>query len=163
MPRFDPKAALDALELQQLVTEWCRELDDNHGLDATRFFTKDCVVEAGLISYRGHEAMRAFYQGVAEFARATPERGIRTTRHTYTNFGISFTDRDSATVTFLSFTHSGYGDLPVAEATVPAMMSDVRFDCRRDGKGDWRVAQFHASPIFLGSDPYLNRLLVAEK
>jgi len=159
MPRFNLENALEALELQQLVTEWCRELDENHGLDAIRFFTEDCVVEAGLISYRGHEAMQAFYCGIAAFAQPTPERGIRTTRHTYTSLGISFGGRERATVTFLSFTYSGYGDTPLSGATAPNTISDVRFECRRDVQGEWRVAEFYATPIFLGEDPYLNQLI----
>jgi hypothetical protein len=159
MPRFDPETALDALELQQLVTEWCRELDDNHGLDATRFFTEDCVVEAGPVSYRGHSAMREFYRGVAEVARATAERGARTTRHTYTSLGLSFSGRECATITFLSFTFSGYGATPVIGGTAPNTISDVRFVCRRDAQQEWRIAEFYASPIFLGDDPYLNQLL----
>jgi hypothetical protein len=159
MPRFDPETAVEAMALQQLVTEWCRELDDNHGLGATRFFTEDCVVDAGPIAYRGHEAMREFYRGVAEFARATPERGARTTRHTYTSLGISFSGRERATVTFLSFTFSGYGETPVVGATAANTISDVRFECRRDEQRDWRVAEFYASPVFLGDDPYLNQLM----
>jgi len=159
MPKFTRETALDVLELEQLVTDWNRELDENHGLDATRFFTKDCVVEAGLIRYSGHEAMAEFYRGVAEFARATSERGIRTTRHTYTNLGISLGAREKATVTFLSITYSGYGNTPVAGSTAPNTISDVRFECVRDTGGEWRVAVFYATPIFLGSDPYLNRLL----
>jgi hypothetical protein len=162
MPRFDAEAARDAQEIQQLVTEWCRELDDNHGLDATRFFTEECTVEAGPISYKGHEAMRAFYRGVADFARATPERGTRTTRHTYTNFGVSFPERGRARVTFLSFTYSGYGALPVNGATAPNTISDVRYECRRERDGEWRIAEFYAVPIFTGDDPYLNKLLNAD-
>jgi hypothetical protein len=163
MPRFSPQTALDAFELQQLVTAWCRELDDNHGLNATRFFTEDCVVDAGHISYKGHEAMQAFYRGVAEFARATPERGARTTRHTYTSLGISFGGDERATVTFLSFTYSGYGETPVVGATTPNTISDVRFECRRDAQQEWRIAEFYAVPVFLGDDPYLNRLMTEEK
>jgi hypothetical protein len=162
MPRFSPQTAREALELQQLVTEWCRELDDNHGLNATRFFTEDCVVDAGGISYNGHEAMQAFYRGVAEFARATPDRGARTTRHTYTSLGISFGAAERATVTFLSFTFSGYGATPVLGATAPNTISDVRFECRRDAEGEWRVAEFYACPVFLGDDPYLNQLMGEE-
>jgi hypothetical protein len=162
MARFDPEMAAAAMELQQLVTEWCRELDDNHGLDATRFFTEDCIVEAGPVSYSGHEAMRAFYRGVADFARATAERGARTTRHTYTSLGVSFGGRERATVTFLSFTFSGYGGTPVIGATAPNTISDARFECRRDAQGEWRVAEFYASPVFLGDDPYLTALMTED-
>jgi hypothetical protein len=162
MPRFDPQGALDVLELQQLVTEWCRELDDNHGLAATRFFTEDCVVEAGPVSYVGHEAMRAFYRDVAAFARPTPERGARTTRHTFTSLGVAFSGPGRATVTFLSFTFSGYGEPPVLGATAPNTISDVSCGCRRDEQGEWRIAEFHARPVFVGDDPYLRQLMLQD-
>jgi hypothetical protein len=45
----------------------------------------------------------------------------------------------------------------MAGATTPNTISDVRMECRRER--EWRVAAFHACPIFLGRDPYLNQLM----
>jgi hypothetical protein len=160
MPRFNSENVIDALELQQLVTDWSEELDANLGLNVTRFFTDDCIVEAGAISYRGHEAMKAFYRETAERGQAAHGGLGRTTRHAYANLGIAFQANDRAKVTFLSITFSGPGRPPSFDSATPVIVTDVRFECVRDANRDWRVAEFYGTPVFIGSDPFLNELMV---
>jgi hypothetical protein len=162
MPRFNADNVADALELQQLVAEWSEELDINLGLDVTRFFTEDCVVEAGAISYRGHEAMREFYRQTAANGETAHEGRGRTTRHAFTNLGIVFKAADRATLKFFSISFSGPGKPPVFDATTPTIVTDVRFECVRDDARDWRVAEFYGAPVFIGSDPFLNQIMIEE-
>lgn len=160
MSKFTPETAAAALELQQLVADWCNELDVNGGLNCTDFFTEDCIVEAGRISYKGHAAMRKFYQDRADRVLAEQKGGIRTARHVALNPRYSFQGNDRATIRFLVMNFSGEGPPPLFDATLPTIVSDSRFECRRIANGEWRVAEFHSAPVFVGSDPFLNKAVV---
>jgi hypothetical protein len=160
MRTFNLETAAAALDLEQMVADWCRDLDVNGGLNSTDFFTEDCIVEAGRISYKGHAAMQKFYQDRAERVRAEQKDGVRTARHVFTNLRFLFEGNDRVTLTFLIINFSGSGKAPLFDATVPSVVSDVRFECRRDAKGQWRIAEFHGAPIFVGNDPFLIKAVV---
>jgi hypothetical protein len=159
MAKFTPETALAALELQQLVADWCHELDFNGGLDVTRLFTEDCVVEAGKISYKGHAAMQKFYADRAERIRTEQKDGVRTSRHLGLNLRYTFAGADRASVSFLIMNFSGSGGPPIFD-TIPSIVTDVRFECRREADGRWRIAEFHGEPVFIGSDPFQNAAVV---
>jgi hypothetical protein len=160
MPRFNAENVADALELQQLVADWCDELDTNHGKNVTQYFTEDCKVRAGTISYDGHEGMKAFYKATHEAQTRTYAETGREARHLFTNLRIAFAGADKATVHFVTVMFSSPGRPPIPDATVPAIVTDVRFECRRDAKKDWRVAEFYGTPIFIGSDPFLKKVML---
>jgi len=160
MRKFTLENAVAALELQQMVADWCHELDSNGGLDLTGFFTDDAVVAAGRISYTGRAAMQKFYEDRAERVRTQQKDGVRTARHGFTNLQISFDGDDRATLKFLIINFSQEGKPPVLDATTPTVASDCRFECQRDADGQWLITGFYGAPIFVGSDPFLNKIVV---
>jgi len=158
MSRFKGERASDALDLQQLVSEYCFELDLTGGLDSWRFFTAEGRLEVGKMAFQGHEAMKAFYRDLADQAKAIG--GTRTTRHIYANLRIAFDGADGATVEFIMQNFSAAGSPPLFGATTPTIVSDCRLICRREDDGAWRIAEFTGAPIFVGDDPLQNKALV---
>jgi hypothetical protein len=157
--RFNQQNALAAIELAQMVADYCHALDRNEGAKGTIFFTEDCVVEVGAISYRGHAAMKKFYADVAQHAQSQQQEGVWTSRHGFINFRISALEETRATVNFIFVNFSGSGKPPLA-GTTPTIVSDARFECRRDPQGLWLIAEFHATPIFMGDDPLVKNFVV---
>lgn len=162
MRTFDRETAIAAIELEQMVADYCHLLDCNDGVNGTVFFTEDCVVEAGLISYRGHDEMKKFYSAVAERVR-TQQDGVWTSRHGFTNFRVTFPGKDRATVHFLFVNFSGSGSAPLLNASKPSVVSDARLECLREADGQWRIFEFHGKPIFVGDDPHLNKIVVGAR
>jgi hypothetical protein len=160
MGNFDGTRASDALALQQLISEYCYELDLTGGLDAYRFFTSDGFLDVGKMTINGHDAMKAFYRDIVEQAKAADPSGVRTTRHVFTNLRVDFEDTDRATVDFIVMNFSSAGAPPVFDATTPTVVSDARCKCRRESDGAWRIAEFTGAPIFVGNDPLQNKALV---
>lgn len=160
MDNFKGSRASDALELQQLISEYCFELDLTGGLDSYRFFTADGRLEVGKMSFQGHDAMKVFYEDLVERAKAADPSGARTTRHVFTNLRIAFEDADRAVVDFIVLNFSSAGKPPIFGATTPTVVSDARCKCRREGDGAWRIAEFTGAPIFVGNDPLQNKALV---
>lgn len=160
MGKFEEQRASDALDLQQLISEYCFELDLTGGLDSYRFFTADGLLDVGKMSLRGHDEMKAFYKNLVEQAKAADPSGARTTRHVFTNLRIDFDDADHATVDFIVMNFSSAGAPPVFDATTPTVVSDARCKCRRESDGAWRIVEFTGAPIFVGNDPLQNKALV---
>ena len=161
MRKFDTESAVSALELQQLVVDWCHDIDTNGGAGASAYFSEDCVGDSGVISFKGHAGLKKYYADRLAVIRATPE-GIRTSRHGFSNLRISFENKDRATLNFLIFTFAANGPPPIADATVPVAVSDSRFECRREGDGHWRVFEFVGRPIFLGGDDFAKKALTGK-
>lgn len=107
MSRFRGERASDALDLQQLLSEYCFELDLTGGLQAHRFFTADGRLEVGKMSLKGHEAMKVFYQDLVDQAKTSGTE--RTTRHLWSNLRISFEDENRAFVDFIMQNFSAIG------------------------------------------------------
>ena len=160
MSNFEGTRASDGLALQQLISEYCYELDLTGGLDSYRFFTSDGFLDVGKMKIKGHDAMKAFYKDLVEQAKAADPSGVRTTRHVFTNLRIAFEDTDQATVDFIVLNFSSAGAPPVFDATTPTVVSDARCKCRRESDGAWRIVEFTGAPIFVGNDPLQNKALV---
>ena len=160
MAKFDSKSAIAALELQQLVSEYFLELDTTYGMNSHEFYTEDGVIDIGKMSFRGHDQIRKFYESLAELVKTQEAAGIRTTRHVYTNLRITFDGDDRAIVDFIAMNFSRAGTPPLSGATTPSVVSDARLRCRRDGDGQWRIAELSGAPVFIGDDPVQNKVLV---
>lgn len=160
MPRLDPESASATIALQQLIVDWGHDLDANGGSNVAELCTGDCDYIVGGTSYRGHDPVRAFY--AARNARvATQQRdGVRTQRHTISNFRTSFQAADAATVTFLLVNYSAEGKAPALNLVGPTIIADCRMDFRRGADGEWRIALFDSTPVFIGNDPFLNAAVV---
>lgn len=160
MRTFNQEAVIAAFELQQLVADYCHLLDCNDGVGAAEFFTEDCLVEAGLVSYRGRAAMKKFYSELAQRVSSEQKDGVWTSRHGFTNFRVAFAAADRATVNFLFVNFSAVGRAPLLNATKPSVISDARLECRRDARGQWRIFELRGAPIFVGDDPHLNKTVL---
>jgi hypothetical protein len=160
MRKFDHESVVAAFELEQMVADYCHLLDRNEGVKGSEFFTEDCIVQAGLISYRSRAEMKRFYSELAERVSADQKDGTWTSRHGFTNFRVVFPASDRATVNFLFVNFSGAGHAPLLNATKPSIVSDARMECRREADGQWRIHEFYGAPIFLGDDPHLNKTVM---
>jgi hypothetical protein len=157
MRKFDQDQAIAAIELEQMVSDYFLILDSEGGGGALGFFTEDVVVNIGAINYTGHAAMKKFYEGVAG---AKAAGGDRTVRHGFINFRVVFPEKNRASVTFLNVTWAGPGKPPLTDATMPSIVTDVRMECRREADGQWKVFNYSGSPIFIGNDPQMKKMVV---
>ena len=159
MAEFHGQRASDALALQQLISDYCYELDLTGGINSYRFFTADGCLEVGTMSFRGHEKMKSFYQGFLNQVKKSESTGERTTRHVYTNLRIAFDGTDRALVEFIVMNFSSGGGPPIVGTISPTIISDARCQCRRSENGTWLIAEFTGEPIFLGDDPLQQKAL----
>jgi len=171
MRTFTAETALDIIEIQQVVADWGYELDfnmsDNDGRDVVNYFTEDCVVDMGQVTYKGHEAMKKFYTDRNVRVRTQQKDGIRTQRHGASQVRVVLKGKDRATATFLIINFSGDGPAPqidpAGSPTTPTIVSDVVFEMRKDKGQPWRIEKFTSRPIFIGNDPFLNAGMVGSR
>lgn len=159
MSGFNGPRAADALALQQLISDYCSELDSNGGLYAHRFFTDDGSLEVGRMVVRGHGEMQDFYRNFLAQVKASESTGVRTSRHVYTNLRIALEDADHAVLQFIVMNFSSGGPPPIQGATSPTVISDVQCKCRRETGGDWKIREFTGVPVFFGDDPLQQKTL----
>ncbi|MGB8363126.1 MAG: nuclear transport factor 2 family protein [Rhizomicrobium sp.] len=160
MPRFDQETAKSAMEIHQLIAEWGEELDANGGLAVTRLCTEDCQYLVGGKTLRGHAAVQKFYSDRGERVRTQQKDGIRTQRHTITNLRVSFRAGIDAEVKFIIVNYSAEGRAPAMNLVGPTIIADCRMECRLESDGEWRIALFDSTPVFVGNDPFLNATVV---
>lgn len=156
MAKFDPLAAI---ELLQLVSEYWYELDANKARNMPGFYHEDCSFRAGdFYSGTGKAAVSKFYRTRSKLV-AEEKEGVRTTRHTYSNFKVTFADDGSADVVFVLTNYSGGGNPPITDFTGPSMVTDVALRCRRDDEGQWKIASFHGTPLFMVQEEFAEKFL----
>ena len=160
MPRFDRETALSALEIQQLIVEWCRELDINGGADIAELCTEDCTYMLAGKPHVGHAAVRAFYAARNERVRTQQRDGVRTQRHAISNFLTAFQGPGAASVAFTLVNYSAEGKAPALNLVGPTIVADCRMEFVRGEDGEWRISLFDSAPIFVGNDPFLNAAVV---
>ena len=157
MRRFDQETAIAAIELEQMVADYWREVDMNGAVHAADYFTEDGVAIMGLQSFAGRAEIARFYAERLASNHAQFGAGNRRTSHTIVNLRIVFDDKDQAGVEFMTVTYAAVGKLPVSNATLPAAIGEVRLSCRRDGSGQWLIHAFHGAPVFLSGDDYVQK------
>lgn len=160
MPRFDPETAVAAMEVQQLIVDWGYELDLNNAINITDLCTEDCTYFLAGKPHVGHGPIKDFYAARNERVRTLQKDGVRTQRHTISNFRTTFEDRDNATVHFLLVNYSKEGKVPALDLVGPTIVADCRMQCRRGADGEWLISLFDSMPIFIGNDPFLNASVV---
>jgi len=160
MPRFDPETAVSAAEIQQLIAEWCRELDINGGADIASLCTEDCTYMLAGKPHVGHAAVRDFYAARNERVRTQQRDGVRTQRHAISNFLTSFRGPDAASVAFTLVNYSAEGKAPALNLVGPTIIADCRMEFERGSDREWRISLFDSAPVFIGNDPFLNAAVV---
>jgi hypothetical protein len=153
------ETAAIALQLQQMLLEYSYELDVNKGKDVTAYFTKEGEFVLGPYTYKGHAAIRKFYDERDARVLDTHKDGVRTARHTFTNLRFAIEDNTRATLYFVSIYYVGEGNPPVPNLTGPATVSDGMMLCEREADGKWRIAKITITPVFLGDNSFATKLM----
>jgi hypothetical protein len=149
----------DIVAIDQLIMNYWYEIDFNQGRSvADHWVDGGAFVLGSMVSVAGRANLKAYYEEWARQVALTKD--VRTSRHTSTGHRHVFDGDDRATVTFLAYAFSGAGEPPLFNATAPTIISDSRVQFRRDGEGEWRFFDFHAEPVFVGDDPFLNEQVV---
>jgi hypothetical protein len=86
--------------------------------------------------------------------------GIRTQRHSVSNFRVTFDGADKAGIAFLLVNYSAEGSAPALNLIGPTIIADSRFECVRGADGEWQISLFDSKPVFIGNDPFLNAAVV---
>jgi hypothetical protein len=148
MARFTMEEAQAIVCIQQLINDWANELDVHNGLqNMGDILTNDCVYQVGGVDRQGRAEVLKFYQD--RFARLSAEPGgVPFHRHTLSNLRTTFRSADSAAITFSLVYYSAAGMASGQDHADPALVADVRMDCRRDDDGHWRIAKFDSNPTF---------------
>jgi hypothetical protein len=154
---FTPETAAIALQLQQMLMEFTYELDVNGGKKITDHYTAEGAFLLGPYTMKGRAAIRKFYDDRDERVAKTQKDGTRTARHTFTNLRFDIRNSKDATIYFISIYYAGGGKPPVPNLGGPTTVADCSMECRREADGKWRVAEFKATPIFLGPDDFSNK------
>lgn len=148
-----------AVELEQFVIDFGREVDFNGALNMADFYDVDGHLFAGEVSVHGRPAIRQFYEHRNERVRSEQRGARRTVRHSYKNLQIELEGEDSATVRFGSINYSGAGTPPIRDFAGPTMYSDCTMKLRRDAGRQWFITELRAVPVFVGNDPFLNKTM----
>ena len=160
MARFTQEMAIATLEIQQLVAEWGYDLDAHGGENVAALCTPDCRYLVGGTLHQGHAPIAAFYAARNARVAAQQRDGARTQRHTITNQRTTFTDDDTAAATFLLVNYSREGKAPALDLIGPTIIADCRMEFSRESGGEWRIALFDSTPVFIGNDSFLNASVV---
>lgn len=160
MAKFDAEQAGDVLALHQLVADWCDALDIGNCTGVELLCTADVAYLVGGVKHEGRDAVAAFYAARNARVAKLQRDGVRTQRHSVSNFRVAFAGADSASIAFLLVNYSAEGPAPALNLVGPTIIADSRFECRRDTDGEWRIALFDSTPIFIGNDPFLNASVV---
>jgi hypothetical protein len=160
MRKLDQTSAIIAMELQQMVAEFGHDLDANGGQNITDFYAEDGMFAVGDYMHKGHAAIRKFYSDRADRIRAVAKDGIRVSSHTFNNTRITIEDNNNATIYFINVNYGGEGTPPVLGPIAPAMITNCRMVCRRGADGLWRITLFSGVPVFVGNDPFVNKMLL---
>ncbi len=156
MAKLDQQTAVSAVMIQHLIADWCHQLDAKNCTDVSMLCTEDCVYMLAGKPHQGHAAIEAFYAARNERVRTQQKDGIRTQRHTVSNFRFDFRSDDDASVAYTLVNYSAEGPAPAPNLVGPTIIADVVMDVRRGVDGAWLIARFDSRPIFIGNDPFLN-------
>lgn len=148
MAKFDLEQAASVVAIQQLINEWAHELDVHNGRkDMGSLLTPDCRYNVGGTWRESREDVLAFYQERYARLEAT-EEGVPFHRHALHNLRTTFRSADEASIEFGLTYFTTAGMASKQDHADPALVSDVRMDCRREADGHWRISQFDSTLTF---------------
>ena len=158
MRTIDRNRIFEMISIEQTLYDYCHELDAG-AARVTDYFTEDCIFVIGETTWHGHAGLRDHYAEDAKAVQARYEGGVRTVRHGLLNLRIQVHDAGTATVELIFLNFSAGGKAPFLGESAPTVVADTRLECRCAEDGRWRIHEFYATPLFFGSDPYLNTVL----
>jgi hypothetical protein len=131
--------------LNQLMSNYWAEVDDNGGNQAHQFYLPDAPYAVGNNRFEGEEKIRAFYV-------RRRQRGNTCTRHLVSNLRVFRDDaRHARTVGVMSL-YRADGRPPFLGVRPPAMIADFEAQCVFGDDLVWRFQSHTLRPIFVGSD-----------
>ncbi len=160
MPQIDTENVVSVLQIHQLVADWCERLDIHNCVGIETLCTEDVEYLVGGVAHRGRDAVAAFYAARNERVAKNQRDGVRTQRHSVSNFRVTFQDSDNADIAFLLVNYSAEGPAPALNLIGPTIIADSRFEVLRGTDGAWQIALFDSKPVFIGNDPFLNAAVV---
>jgi len=159
MRRIDKDQLFEIITIQQMLYDYCHELDAG-AANVTDYFTPDCIFIVGESVWNGHAGLRQHYDADQQAVKERSKDGLRTVRHGVVNERISVHEGGAATVELLFLNFSAHGKGPFVHASAPTVVADTRLELKRGPDGDWRIAEFYAKPLFFGGDPFMNSVLM---
>lgn len=159
MRTIDKDQLFDIIAIQQMLYDYCQELDAG-AANVTDYFTQDCLFLVGETVWNGHAGLRQHYDDDQRAVKEHCKDGLRTVRHGMVNERISIHDGGTATVELLFLNFSAHGRGPFVHSSSPTVVADTRLELRRGPAGQWRIAEFYGKPLFFGDDPFMNTVLM---
>lgn len=137
MNERDHMIVRQAIEALNAAFAWL--VDHRWGEGVSELFLEDGIYAAPGLELRGRREIARFYTE----RRA---RGLRTSRHVFTNLHLleARAERAAATVILTLYARDGDGPLPAT----PVAIMDYEDEYIRDSEGRWRYARRNVVPVF---------------
>jgi hypothetical protein len=146
--KFDLEQVAAIVVIQQLVHEWAHELDVHNGLQHMgELLTEDCRYNVGGTWRENRAEVQQFYKERHARLQGTAD-GLPFHRHALHNLRTSFRSADQADVEFGLIYFTTAGVAAKQDHADPALVSDVRMQCRRESDGHWRISSFDSTLTF---------------
>lgn len=159
MRRIDKDQLFDIVAIQQMLYDYCHELDAG-ALNVTDYFTPDCTMIVGASAWHGHDGVRRHYDDDKRAVAEHCKDGLRTVRHAMANERISVQAGGTASVELIFLNFSAHGHGPFTQASAPTVVADTTMALRLEPDGLWRIRHFDGKPLFFGDDPFMNSVLM---
>ena len=159
MRTIDKDHIFEIIAIQQMLYDYCHELDDG-GEKVTDYFTSDCIFNVGESVWNGHAGLRQHYDADRKAVAERSKDGVRTVRHGLINQRINVLGGGAASVELIFVNFSAHGHGPYTNASAPTVVADTRMEMRQGEDGFWRIHEFYAKPLFFGDDPFMNSVLM---
>jgi hypothetical protein len=146
--KFSADQATAVAAIQQVINEWGDELDQNSGLKMmdANVLTDDVQYFVGGEWRDGIAATAKFYAD--RWDRLTAGDGAPVMRHLHTNYRVSFLAEGNAKVNLMLLFFAKVGEPPFVGYCDPLAVANVRMECRRDARGDWKISRFDSDQTF---------------
>ncbi|MDG2004376.1 MAG: nuclear transport factor 2 family protein [Novosphingobium sp.] len=159
MRTIDRDQAFAIIAIQQMLYDYCHELDDG-AERVTDYFTPNCIFNVGESVWNGHEGLEEHYAADRKAVAERSKDGVRTVRHGLINQRIDVQNGGAASVDLIFVNFSAHGHGPFTHASAPTVVADTRMEMKQGADGFWRIHEFTATPLFFGDDPMLNSVLM---
>jgi len=159
MRRIEKDHVHDIVAIQQMLYDYCHELDEG-ALKVTDYFTEDCTFIVGESAWYGHRGLNQHYHADKQAVAENCKDGLRTVRHAMANERISMREDGTASVELIFLNFSAHGHGPFTQASAPTVVADTTLELVRSPDGFWRIRHFDGKPLFFGDDPFMNSVLM---
>lgn len=144
MRKFDQESVEIAIELQQLLADFARDLDANSCLGIADFDSED-----------GHGAIGDFVHESCPPTRmdSQAKESVRARGHNFVNVRIHVEDANNAVAYFTNVSYANGAQSSRRGAISASAITSCEMTLQRDLRGHWRIQEFAGTPISVGDDP----------